>query len=433
MNNKKNIFCEKLSFYRKNLSLTQSQLASSINKDLGIKSDEPGAVTQTYINKIEKGGVIVDYRITNNLLKRLFFLDTNKMNSAIELAQYIYDTIDVDKVDIEELFSFSKTRDLLNYIYKISCRDLSTIELANIKSRLQIIEKYMDDFPSTIYVDRNLNENSIEYEINSSALIVLYIVFFYITKIDFKDELLNEIAEEFRENEKNILSDSSFCDFFYNCTGVRISIDMPKTVKSKLIKSFLKKNEFIFKLQHYFQEWYAYCLGTVDLMYVMKDKYLGNEGLLYNIVDIGCELKKRDYVDDFNPVMCLMNQSDNIYLYINNPLKFLCPIYDFYLKKEDMLIFNTDFIVVEKYYNEIMNFLNSSNPESILNLGTLKSRVELLYKKMDRYFHKIEDMATISTMEWQDIIELQKSFLAIWKIVRNICLYNREECNKYKL
>lgn len=73
MDSKKNIFCEKLSFYRKNLSLTQSQLASSINKDLGITSDEPGAVTQTYINKIERGGVIVDYRITNNLLKRLFF------------------------------------------------------------------------------------------------------------------------------------------------------------------------------------------------------------------------------------------------------------------------------------------------------------------------------------------------------------------------
>lgn len=108
------------------------------------------------------------------------------MNSAIELAQYIYDTIDVDKVNIEELFSFSKTRDLLNYIYEISNRDVSTIELANIKSRLQIIEKYMDDFPSTIYVDRNLNENSIEYEINSSALIVLYIVFFILQRLILK-------------------------------------------------------------------------------------------------------------------------------------------------------------------------------------------------------------------------------------------------------
>lgn len=433
MDSKKNIFCEKLSFYRKNLSLTQSQLASSINKDLGITSDEPGAVTQTYINKIERGGVIVDYRITNNLLKRLFFLDTNKMNSAIELAQYIYDTIDVDKVNIEELFSFSKTRDLLNYIYQISNRDVSTIELANIKSRLQIIEKYMDDFPSTIYVDRNLNENSIEYEINSSALIVLYIVFFYITKIDFKDELLDEIAEEFRENEKDVLSDSSFCEFFYNCTGARISIDMPKTVKSKLIKSFLKKNEFIIKLQHYFQEWYTYCLGTVDLMYVMKDEYLGNDSLLYNIVDVGCDLKKKDNIDDFNHVMCLMNQSDNIYLYINNPLKYMCPIYDFYLRKEDMLVFNTDFFVVEKYYNEIINLLNSLSPESILNLGALRNRVELLYKKIDLYFHKSKDMATISTMEWQDIIELQKSFFAIWKMVRNLCSFNREECNKYKL
>lgn len=70
---------------------------------------------------------------------------------------------------------------------------------------------------------------------------------------------------------------------------------------------------------------------------------------------------------------------------------------------------------MEKYYNEIINLLNSLSPESILNLGALRNRVELLYKKIDLYFHKSKDMATISTMEWQDIIELQKSFFAIWK------------------
>lgn len=417
-NEKKNIFCETLTRYRKSLSLTQIQIATMINKELNLNPDEPGFVTQSLINKIEKGAVIVDYRITNFFLKKLLFVDVDKVNSAIELATYIYNVIDKNRIYIKDIFSIRTTDELFEYITNKSTQnEISEIKLAEFNSKLKIIKDNLGKLPKYIYVESILYANNkkinLNPDINSSGLVVLYFSFLYISNFLFstktseleQNEILNCIDSD---------SDPKAMELISLLASTRITKDMNISVKSKIIKSILKKINFYNNCAEVFKEHYDFCLESSKYIPILAENDDALSLLSDNIKSV--ELDNDDNCD-ISTISKALEEIDDITNSINWPLLFLAHIYAFYFHKNTYLIAYPNKDYIEKQYSYIKDIINKDESD-LLNKNTTT--------KLDTLFNSIintyNDLKELDKNKLENIINLQNNFIKFCKSIESILL-----------
>lgn len=415
-NEKKNIFCETLTRYRKSLSLTQIQIATMINKELNLNPDEPGFVTQSSINKIEKGAVIIDYRITNFLLKKLLFVDVDKVNSAIELATYIYHVIDKKRIDIEKLFCIKTTNELYEYIRSKSTQnEISEIKLAEFNSKLKIIKDSLDKLPNSIYIENifyiNNEKINLNPDINSSCLVVLYFSFLYISDFLFSSKI-NKLEQ--KEILNCVDSEPEFIELIYLLTSTRITKDMNISVKSKIIKSFLRKISFYDNCETVFREYYNFCYEISNYIPILSE----DNNVISSLYDNMKNLQVDDNSYDISIISKISKQKDNIVNSINWPLFFLVPIYAFYFHKNIYLTLYPNKNYIEKQYNHIKSEINKYE-SNLLNKNATTIKLDALYNTIINTYNNLKEL---DKNKLENIINLQDNFIRFCKSIESILL-----------
>lgn len=413
----KNIFCNVLAQYTKSLSLTQAQIATMINKELNLSPEDSGFISQSTINKIQRGSVIVNYKVSNFLSKKLLFVDIDKINSAIELAIYIYDNIDKSRIKIEEIFSLKTTPELYFYIYKNSTsQDTTDIKCSEVKSKLKIIEDYLNKLPHEIYVE-SINNNSDGNinsfpEINSSGLIVLYFAFLYLSDFSLQTKEINNKLKEIISYVDSGETDA--IEFIYKFTDVYITKEMSLSVKSKLIKSFIKKIKFYENYLNAFKDFFEFSEKQKQYLSFFSEN-IPELSTLANTADSIQNIQTKndeDFVRDN-----ILENIDLIWETINWPLNVLFMTYDFYIHKEKKLITIPNKDYINNKYDYIKNFILKNGDFSIINIENILKKIEEQYHTIISNYVEIESL-TID--KYKEIIDIQKDFVDLCNYIESL-------------
>lgn len=417
MNNKQNLFSNNLTAFREFLSLTQAQIADNLNKELNLVEGKPGYLTQSYINKLEKGGVITDKRVTSSLLKKIFLIDSEKLSSIIDLSSYIYNVMDKSKIDLPILFSISTRNNLIKYINESLYFDKSSkLESQDISAKFKIISDNLSNFPSKILVEQT---EGFEFETNTTALIVLYIALQYISELEIDSSEytdLKEIIDLYKNKTEKAFSNQILSNLFYTFTGTTITSDMNMIVKSKLIKSFQKRVEISLNIFRIFKDCHSYYSESVlkykDILQKKENipqKIFSPLNSISNIISLDA-VNSTD-IDDFSEdeILELYNIIGPIFSnFLNSPLNFLCCIYDFYLHQESCLTIYPNPLYIEEKYKEIINYIDNLNKYSFINSKNILDFANYLYEELQSYYSK---GTNITKEEFDKIQEYQYSIL----------------------
>ena len=95
-----------LSSFRQYLSLTQAQFANDVNTKLGYNKSDKEFLTQSSVNRIEKGNAISDKRTYDFLLNKFFFSNLDKCSNCAQLAKFIVEELYISDINIDNIFEF---------------------------------------------------------------------------------------------------------------------------------------------------------------------------------------------------------------------------------------------------------------------------------------------------------------------------------------
>lgn len=256
-----------LSSFRQYLSLTQAQFANDINTKLGYNKSDKEFLTQSSVNRIEKGNAISDKRTYDFLLNKFFFSNLDKCSNCAQLAKFIVEELYISDVNIDALFDCNKKLDLLLYLFKpySESDSKSLFQMEEYSSKINFVNKQMEKYPSKVYIENptypNIQLSVFDGELNSLSLLLIYIAFFYL----YSDKVNNiECKYCINDNVVSALkSDKIIKDELNNLFEDIDNFDsLSKSLKTRLVNSINKKIVFTFRLfrSKLFKDYYRFSL-----------------------------------------------------------------------------------------------------------------------------------------------------------------------------
>lgn len=324
-----------LSSYRQYLALTQIQFANDVNLKLGYNKSNKEFLTQSSVNRIEKGNAISDKKTYDCLLKKFFFSDLDQCSNSVQLAKFIVEELHITDINLDALFACNKKLNLFYYLLTpIDSRSLFQVE--EYSSKISFLTKQMEKYPSKVYIENPTypftNLTVFEGELNSLSLLLIYIAFFYLysdkvntteCKYCINDSIISALKSDkiIKDELNNLIED---IDNFET---------LSKSLKTRLVNSINKKIVFTFRLfrSQLFKDYYEY-----SLKYNNSNKNLfpyDNIVFLDKLRNLSCEGQENSDVFDTNELLRLQSILSFIF---NDPLPILANMLLFANNKEDL-------------------------------------------------------------------------------------------------
>lgn len=254
-----------LSSYRQYLALTQIQFANDINTKLGYNKSDKEYLTQSSVNRIEKGNTISDKKTYDFLLNKFFFSDLDRCSNCAQLAKFIVEELSISDINIDALFACQEKLDLLYYLLKPNpdSNSKSLFQIEEYSSKISFVTKQMQKYPSKAYIEKptypDMKLTVFDGEINSLSLLLIYIAFFYLysdkvnsteCKYCINDSVISALKDDktIKDELNKLIEDIGNFD------------SLSKSLKTRLVNSINKKIVFTHRLfeSKLFKKYYEY-------------------------------------------------------------------------------------------------------------------------------------------------------------------------------
>ena len=416
MDNQKNIF-DFLPLFRDLFSLTQTDLAREINKELSLGGGG-FECTQSYINRIEKGANVVNPRIEEYLIYKLYYINLPNFRDVRSFAKLVSDQLKGNlNFNLSELLSKKSKVEIVNYIIKcisenshISsnndvCKSVLNIlaekvENVSINDNLKEYVNAQDSLSE--YVDIICNDKTI-LNVNNLAYFVLFIAYFNIQYV-----VVNNIEKPYYRFEFTKLSvpvldrlfeDDSACDlrevynhiFLFDDWGSKSN-----AVKSKLCNAINVRLKYLNVLFNEFYEYYNFIPKLLRATSIANDNMTWANDMANSLEMINKLADGEDAVveDILNETRKLLKLLDDINCYYSDIIPYVYYLYQELLSyapnSKNVELISDKFS--EKEWFKDLFFVNSNElKERISNdLNLIKERLgqnnegDLLFDSMDR-------------------------------------------------
>lgn len=327
-----------LSSYRQYLALTQAQFANDVNLKLGYNKSDKEFLTQSSVNRIEKGNAVSDRKTYDYLLNKFFFLGLDKCSNCVQLAKFIVEELSISDINLDTLFAYQKKIDLILYLLKPnkSSDTKSLFQIEEYSSKINFFIKQMEKYPSTVYIEKptypTMKLNVFDGELNSLSLLLIYIAFFYLysdkknvaeCKYCINDSVVSALKDDkiIKAELINLIEDIDNFD------------SLSKSLKTRIVNSINKKIVFTYRLfkSKLFKSYYEY-----SLKYDNSDKDLfpyDNNVFLDKLYKLSSD--NQDSCDIFDTSELLKLQSILSFIF-NDPLPILANMLLLAYKPENM-------------------------------------------------------------------------------------------------
>lgn len=305
------------------MSITQTQFANDINAQLGYNKSDKECLTQSSVNRIEKGNTISDKRTYDFLLNKFFFSNLDKCANCAQLAKFIVEELYISDINLDALFACQEKLNLLYYLFKPSSDSKSLFQIEEYSSKISFVTKQMEKYPSKVYIEKptysNMKLAVFDGELNSLSLLLIYIAFFYL----YSDKVNNtECKYCINDNVVSALkTDKIIKDELNNLIEDIDNFDsLSKSLKTRIVNSINKKIVFTFRLfrSKLFKDYYEY-----SLKYNNSDKDLfpyDNIAFLNKLRNLSSDCQESSDIFDTNELLKLQSILSFIF---NDPLPIL--------------------------------------------------------------------------------------------------------------
>ena len=399
----KNYIGSILKKYRTNLLLTQNQLADEINQALKEEDNKNSCLNQSYINKIEKGNPITDYRVNNYLVNKFMLFDVEQSFEGIQLADFMLNTLDESTMlDLEKIFNFTTTDELFEYLIDVDINDNNNnIKYLEKKNRISLISNQLQNFPRNPYINISCVDEQkfkIKYELNSTALIILYFAYNYIFKIK------KIISDKFHISKSDADEAIEIINLLSN-NSINWEKEPSSAVLGKYINSMNRKIDFYIRVEEEFPTYIKTINNIRNIPNIKGSPNINDKiNILKKIDGTNWENLEEDKLSSFLET-----------ININDTLSTMVNIYNYYQNNEEIGIptssffeIVTDFFIENEWFKEIP-FINEKGLESyILNI---KQDLERILQDNDGNF--TEDT-------YVEYIRLYRSFINTYKNFKNL-------------